>query len=586
MQTHNLIQGSQQWHEFRSKHFGASEAAAMLGLSKQLSRNDLLLYKKTGKYKEYSDFVQKNILDYGHEVEALAREIIESEMNDELYPVTCSDGMMLSASCDGLTIDGKVAFEHKQYNSELVDFIIENQSLPETHMPQCQQILMVTGAKRVIFVCSDGTKNNRVVIDVYPDKSWFDRIAKGWEQFSRDLEIFEPRELAEKPEPAAIMQLPALSIQIKGEVTVSNLPQFKAAAETFIAGINTDLQTDKDFVNAEATVKFCDETEKKLESAKAAATGQTASIDELMRTIDFIKESIRSKRLTLEKLVKTQKETIKNKIVEDGFFLCEKHADSIHDEFKQIHFLQICTNNILSKKNLEAACKNKRTLASLHNAVDAEVAAIKIELDDLARVIRKNITHLPEDLSLFRDLQSIITKPEDDFKLLVESRLAEHKRRQEEEKQSAEAAIKAAEDQAKRKYEEAAELAISEAKAAAEKAQAEKLAAEEKAKSDLLAAEERGRIQAADAARRVLMAKVNAVELAAQPVTQTNHPEPSEPSSNVKAIGITSTPEQRTRLIEVSESLIAAGVDAKSARNIVALIFAGQIKHVSINFQS
>ena len=110
MQTHNLVQCSQEWHKFRAKHFGASEAAAMLGLSKQLSRNDLLLYKKTGKSKEYSDWVQANILDYGHEVEALARELLESEIGDELYPVTCPDGIMLSSSCDGLTIDGHVAF--------------------------------------------------------------------------------------------------------------------------------------------------------------------------------------------------------------------------------------------------------------------------------------------------------------------------------------------------------------------------------------------------------------------------------------------------------------------------------------------
>ena len=442
MQTHNLVQGSKEWNEFRANHFGASEAAAMLGLSKQLSRNDLLLYKKTGKSKEYSDWVQENILDYGHEVEALARELLESELGDELYPVTCSDGMMLSASCDGLTIDGHIAFEHKQYNAELADFIVANGTLPDTHMPQCQQILLVTGAEKVIFVCSDGTINNRVKIEILPDQQWLDRIQKGWNQFEKDLADFVPREIAEKPEPAAIMQLPALSIQIKGEVTVSNLPEFKQAAETFIASIKTDLATDDDFANAEATVKFCDETEKKLESAKAAAIGQTASIDELMRTIDFIKESIRSKRLTLEKLVKTQKESIKTKIIDDAYKLCAQHQSSIAAEFPRLNFAALAN---LSRQVFETACKNKRTLASLHNAVDTEVALIKIRLDDLARIIRKNIAHLPEDLSLFRDLQSIVTKSEDDFKLLVESRLAEQKRKEEEAAQRAIAEAKARE---------------------------------------------------------------------------------------------------------------------------------------------
>jgi hypothetical protein len=61
-------------------------------------------------------------------------------------------------------------------------------------------------------------------------------------------------------------------------------------------------------------------------------------------------------------------------------------------------------------------------------------------------VIRKNLTHLPDDLSLFRDLQSIITKAEDDFKLLVESRIAEQKRKEEEAAIRAAAEVTAAED--------------------------------------------------------------------------------------------------------------------------------------------
>jgi len=39
---HNLIQGSPEWHQFRLEHDGASEAAAMLGLSKKVPRNELL----------------------------------------------------------------------------------------------------------------------------------------------------------------------------------------------------------------------------------------------------------------------------------------------------------------------------------------------------------------------------------------------------------------------------------------------------------------------------------------------------------------------------------------------------------------
>jgi predicted phage-related endonuclease len=44
--------------------------------------------------------------------------------------------------------------------------------------------------------------------------------------------------------------------------------------------------------------------EKRLALVKSQALAQTASIDELFRTIDALKEEMRSKRLTLDKLVK------------------------------------------------------------------------------------------------------------------------------------------------------------------------------------------------------------------------------------------------------------------------------------------
>lgn len=439
MQTHKLTQGSKEWHDFRANYFGASEAAAMLGISPYMTRTELLQLKSTGIEKEHSDY-KNAIFKSGHDAEEFARQLLEAQGLD-FYPVTCSLNN-ISASCDGLTIDGSIAFEHKLYSDDLANKI-RSGNVPDYYMAQCQQILFITNADKLIFVCSDGTTSKWEETEVFPDQEWFDRILKGWCQFEKDLANFVPKGITEKPEASAIMQLPALAIQIKGEVTVSNLPQFKAAAEEFISNINTDLQTDEDFVNAEATVKFCDETEKKLESAKAAAIGQTASIDELMRAIDFIKESIRSKRLTLEKLVKTKKENIKTNIINDAYRLCVEHQSSIAVEFKNISFAALTS---LSRQSFETACKNKRTLASLHNAVDTEVAAIKIELDDMARVIRKNLTHLPDDLSLFRDIQSIITKPEDDFKLLVESRLAEQKHKEEEAAQRAAAEVKAAEE--------------------------------------------------------------------------------------------------------------------------------------------
>jgi len=418
---HNLVQGSDEWAQFRLEHFGASEAAAMLGISPKIKRNELLHMKHVGTPHEFSEWVQTNILDHGHEVEALARPIVEGILGDDLYPVTCSLGL-LSASCDGLTMGEEVAFEHKQWNAALAEAVRAGE-LPEEHWPQCQQVMLVTGAKKVIFVVSDGTADNMERIEIEPDEAWFDRLRAGWEQFAKDLARYTPVEIVEKPQPDAIMALPALAVQIRGEVVTSNMPAFRMAAERFIAGIKTDLKTDEDFATAEATVKFCETAEKDLEVAKNAALAQTASIDELMRTVDHIKTQLREKRLNLDKLVTKRKGEIKDEIIVNGRKAYTDHVASLNAELKTVQI-------VVPAPDFVAAAKNKRTLASLHDAVDTAVASGKIAADAAARDLREKLNWYAqhEDYAfLFRDLQALILKPIEDFELAVTTRVDQHK---------------------------------------------------------------------------------------------------------------------------------------------------------------
>ena len=423
MQIHNLVQGSPEWQAFRLEHFGASEAAAMLGISTRVKRTELLHMKHTGTAQEFSDWVQENILDHGHYVEALARPLVEDMIGTELYPVTCSDGL-LSASCDGLTMAEDVAFEHKQWNQALADAIAAGQ-LPDEYMPQPQQIIMVTGCSKVVFVCSDGTLDNFVHIDVLPDPAWQERIRAGWTQFAADLAAYEPREYAPKPEAEPIMSLPALAIQIRGEVAASNLPAFQARAERFIASIKTDLVTDQDFADAEATVKFCEKAEGDLDHAKRAALEQTVDIAELMRTLDHIREQLRAKRLTLQTAVKDKKELIKAGILANAK---QAFADHVAKLEKEIAPLRL----VFQARDFAGAMKNKRTLATLQDAVDTELANGKIAVDAVAQAVRGRLTwygeHAAEHEFLFADLQTIIQKPDDDFQMVVRTRIDNHKR--------------------------------------------------------------------------------------------------------------------------------------------------------------
>jgi predicted phage-related endonuclease len=420
--THNLVQGSAAWQEYRLTMFGASEAAAMLGISSLVSRTELLHMKHTCTAQEFSDWVQVNILDYGHEVEALARPLAEDIVGTELYPVTCSIGK-LSASCDGLTMAEDVAFEHKQWNEALAASVAEG-VLPDEYQPQCQQIMMITGAEVVLFMVSDGTPDNQVTMYVRPSVEWQDRIRAGWAQFEADLAVYEPKNFTPKPAADPIMALPALAIQIRGEVTLSNLPVFKAKADRFIASIKTDLLTDEDFANAEATIKFCDQAEKNLELAKAAAIAQTASIDELMRTVDHIGAQLREKRLMLTKTVKDKKELLKASILNKVKIDFAEHVATLETEIAPLRL-------VFQARDFAGAMKNKRTLATLHDAVDTELAAGKIMVDAMAKTLRARLAWYRDAAAgheaLFADLQTIIQKPDDDFQALVHARIAKQK---------------------------------------------------------------------------------------------------------------------------------------------------------------
>lgn len=422
MQIHKLLQGSDDWHQFRLEHYGASEAAAMLGLSKKVKRTELLHAKHTGIAKEFSDFVQEHILDNGHVVEAMARPIIEDLFDIDLYPVTCSDGIY-SASCDGLTLDRTTAFEHKQWNKALAESVAEG-ILPDEHIPQCQQILMVTGAEKVIFVVSDGSADNMVYMEVLPDSSWFERLVAGWEQFGKDLAEYVPLEIKEKPTAEVIEAFPVPSISVRGELVACNLKEITPYFDKYLAETKTTLETDEDFVNGEANAKASREAAKNLKLTAKAVVDQIAPVSEAVRTLELYAGKFDALGLTLEKAVKDQKEAIKTAAILNAKQAWFAHVESLQAEVKPISL------NLLPP-DFAGAIKGLKTIASLHNNINTCLANAKIEADAMAKDVRAKLAWCKEQHDgmgfLFHDLQQIIFKPMDDFQLVINTRVNEHK---------------------------------------------------------------------------------------------------------------------------------------------------------------
>lgn len=425
MKIHNLIQGSQEWHAYRASHFNASDAPAMMGCSPYSTRSDLLKVAATGIAPEVDAGTQVRF-DDGHRFERLSRPLAEELAGEDLYPVTGSLDR-LSASFDGITMDGTTVWEHKSLNKDIR--AAESAGHLGVHLRiQMEQQLLVAGATRCLFLATKWDNNDHLVEKKH---FWYESDAKlradievGWAQFAADLADYAPKDLPTKPAAEPIMQLPALAIQIRGEVTLSNLPAFKAKADLFIASIKTDLLTDEDFANAEATIKFCDSAEKNLELAKASAIAQTASIDELMRTVDHISAQLREKRLKLTNIVKDKKELLKAGILNKAKLDFAEYVAGLEAEIAPLRL-------VYQGPDFAGAMKNKRTLATLHDAVDTEMANAKISIDANAKAMRGRLTWYRENAAgyefLFADLQTVIQKPDDDFKLAVDSRIEAQK---------------------------------------------------------------------------------------------------------------------------------------------------------------
>lgn len=489
MKTHNLVQGSPEWLAYRAQHFNASDAPAMMGCSAYKTRTQLLHEMATGQVPDVDAATQRRF-DDGHRFEALARPLAEQIIKDrspmfELYPVTGSEGK-LSASFDGMTMDDTIIFEHKSLNAELraampngyIDIPVIDCSFPAMYRIQMEQQLMVSGAERCLFMASSWTDD-----DLDEERhAWYcsdhdlrRAILQGWTQFAIDLENYTPTATEAKPVGRTPETLPALHIEVTGMVTASNLAEYKAHALAVFAGINRELVTDSDFANAESTVKWCGDIETRLAAAKQHALSQTASIDDLFKTIDDISAEARATRLELDKLVKSRKDSIRSDIVFEGRAALAVHRTALNTRIGRALMPGVPVD-------FAGAIKGKRTLESMRDAVDTELARAKIAANEIADKITLNlraINEQPDFGFLFSDVATLVLKEPEFVAMVIKNRIADH--------QAKEAARLAAETariaEQERVKAEAAATARANAEIAAAQAEAARASAEAIAKA-------------------------------------------------------------------------------------------------------
>lgn len=411
MKTVQLVQGKPEWHAFRQTHFTASDASAMLCLSKYKTRDQLMVEKCEGVTEEITPQKQA-LFDKGHAAEEAARPLVEAIIGDELFPATAvsDDWEKLAASFDGVTMLDDIIFEHKLWNKKLVEYIATHKDLPDTHWPQLEHQLLVSGAEKCLLRVSDGTEDNAFDFEYFSNADRAARVYNGWKIFEEDMANYKPK--AAKQEVVAkvtVETLPQLVVEIEGKVNSSNLAVYKEGALELIAGINTDLKTDQDFADADKMTKFCAKAEKNIKSVKEKAMQGAASINDLFESLDDIQEAMRQKRLELEKLVKNRKEEIKRDEIEKELCKVEEYTANLEKDLD--YSLGFNAQDFRIAAN--TAIKGKRNIDSITAAISATGADIKGSIKatyDRVKANSKLLDEQAEYIHLFSDAATFITQ--------------------------------------------------------------------------------------------------------------------------------------------------------------------------------
>lgn len=447
--THDVEIGSAEWLKHRQSLFNSSDAAAMMGVSPYKTRGDLIREMATGVVAEPDDFAQ-GLFAEGHRVEALARPVAEGLLGEMLYPQVFSKGR-LGASVDGQVMSGKKNWEHKLLNEMIREFIPEGEGIadgvefPMLYAVQMEQQFMAAGGEACLFSATRWEGERLVEARhawYYSNPALQKRIVAGWAQAYADalawvpVEIVEPVKVARKT-----VNLPALFAHVKGEVSSTNFPEFKAAALAYVAGINEKLDTDLDFGQAENDVRFCEETEKKIEMLKTQILEQAADVNTLITGLTDIGESFRTKRLALDKKTKTRKVERKVEIAAKAQKSLDEHVALLNTGLAK-PWLQT------QRGNWDEAMKRKQSIAGLQEGVDVELAEQKVQASQKAATLAANAKTVDSECeanwTLFVDFAVLGLNPPEMFRAVALQRHADAKERERKADEAKQAAALAA----------------------------------------------------------------------------------------------------------------------------------------------
>jgi len=187
-----MEQGSQEWHDLRRSKIGASDSAAVMGVSPWKTAYELFLEKMIGSQQEVSSSMAR-----GSALEESARERFQDKTGILMMPqvVLSKEREWQMASLDGISFDGTSILEIKHAKKEVFDMAVQG-LVPEYYMIQIQHALDTTGAAKCYYVVSNGEKD--VWVEVFPNEELIQKIREANEKFYACMKSGEAPPLTDK----------------------------------------------------------------------------------------------------------------------------------------------------------------------------------------------------------------------------------------------------------------------------------------------------------------------------------------------------------------------------------------------------
>lgn len=431
MKIVKLKQGTPEWHAHRARYFNASDAPAMMGCSPYKTREQLVRELATGIGEEITPQKQA-VFDAGHRAEALARPLAEQIIGQELYPVVgVADHGPYSASMDGLTMGWEVNFEHKALNAALREVMTPEctgADLPMTYQVQMEsQCLVCDTVERTLFMASKWDDQGNLIEERHcwytPNLQLRAQIVEGWTALERDVAAYDPtidQPKAKVEAKAKDAALPAIRIEVRGEVLASNVEELRALAVGRIALVKTELKTDQDFVDARVDAAWLREVAASMKMGLQMVRGGMETVDALMTMLEQVEALAERKAIDLENLVTSESKRRKDDVVAKAQIELDDHIKKHNATLGADYLLRVVGP-------LAAAAKGLKTIDSTEKKVGAALLAEKAKADALALCFTRNRAHLHQDgvdwITVFPDFATTGSKALEDFQAVAKQRI-------------------------------------------------------------------------------------------------------------------------------------------------------------------